>query len=140
MMCIATGNIQSIHKLRAEYYSYKVLSCIFAFIIIVLTTPIKAADLFAVEDISLQRYHQCGCTSYISLLLGCDEIIIFLHTYSNSGEYKHQIYKLMHNIQTEYDHKIKGYGRNTTYCSWLSGVQSGLTKLKDVYLYIGRRS
>lgn len=41
----------------------------------------------------------------------------------------------MHNIQTEYDHKIKGYGRNTTYCSWLSGVQSGLTKLKDVYLY-----
>lgn len=42
----------------------------------------------------------------------------------------------MHNIQTEYDHKIKGYGRNTTYCSWLSGVQSGLTKLKDVYLYM----
>lgn len=62
----------------------------FFYIAIIPTTPISTANLFKrVQSISLLR-SLLQERSYIALLLGCNEIIKFSHTFSKPGQYQHQ--------------------------------------------------
>lgn len=62
----------------------------FFYIAIIPTTPISTANLFKrVQSIPLLR-SLLQERSYIAVILGCNEIINFSHTFSKPGQYQHQ--------------------------------------------------